>query len=285
MTLEGDVVKRSLPSFGYASGITTGPDNNLWFTNYGGNRIGRITPAGRIDEFVVPTADSLPAGITSGPDGNIWFTEINGNRIGRITPTGEITEFPLPDPVSGPTGITAGPDGNLWFTEQSGSGVNRIGQITTTGVIAAEFPIPTGSIQPRAITTGPDGNLWFTDGRQVGRITPTGVVTLSPIPASEGLPLGITAGADGNIWFADQGSNQIGRITLPPPEIATPTATPSPRPQTPSHTPTAMPGQQNRGDGCAIAPYGGAAPRAGLGVLLTAALLLLRAFFPVRPKA
>src|SRR5260370_37288280 len=35
------------------SGITAGPDGNLWFTQAGG-KIGRITPAGNITEFPLP---------------------------------------------------------------------------------------------------------------------------------------------------------------------------------------------------------------------------------------
>jgi streptogramin lyase len=38
--------------------ITSGPDGNLWFTEYQGNKIGRITPAGQITEFAVPTSGS-----------------------------------------------------------------------------------------------------------------------------------------------------------------------------------------------------------------------------------
>ena len=50
-----------------------------------GNKIGRITPAGVITEFVdAPRRDS--AGDHQGADGNLWFTETNGNRIGRIVP-------------------------------------------------------------------------------------------------------------------------------------------------------------------------------------------------------
>src|SRR5262245_23754173 len=44
-------------------GITTGPDGNLWFTEYLANKIGRITPSGTITEFPVPTADSRPSSI------------------------------------------------------------------------------------------------------------------------------------------------------------------------------------------------------------------------------
>ncbi len=31
--------------------ITTGPDGNLWFTEYGRNKIGRISTAGAITEY------------------------------------------------------------------------------------------------------------------------------------------------------------------------------------------------------------------------------------------
>ena len=53
--------------------ITTGPDGNLWFTEFG--KIGRITPAGVITEFPILTANSAAVQITTGPDGKLWFTE------------------------------------------------------------------------------------------------------------------------------------------------------------------------------------------------------------------
>src|SRR5690349_17248812 len=58
--------------------ITSGPDGNLWFTEQGVNKIGRITPAGVITEFPL-AASSGPSGITTGPDGNLWFTERSAN--------------------------------------------------------------------------------------------------------------------------------------------------------------------------------------------------------------
>ena len=64
-------------------GIVSGPDGNLWFTEFNGNQIGRIT------QFVVPSLKSGPFGITPGPDGKIWFTEYGltaktGDKIGRL---------------------------------------------------------------------------------------------------------------------------------------------------------------------------------------------------------
>ena len=78
------------------SGITSGPDGNLWFAeSTGPGAIGRITPSGTITEFT--SGVSGPAeGITLGPDGNLWFTEPAPEKIGRITPSGTVTEFSVP---------------------------------------------------------------------------------------------------------------------------------------------------------------------------------------------
>jgi streptogramin lyase len=192
--------------------ITTGPDGNLWFTEFYSNKIGKITPSGAVTEFPIPTGNSQPVGITAGPDGNLWFTEAAGNKVGKITPAGAITEFPIPTSFTlSPKGITAGPDGNLWFVEQDG---NKVGRITPAGAIT-EFPIPTGNSQPVGITAGSDGNLWFTEGyaNKVGKITPGGAVTEFSVPTGGGYPLRITAGSDGNLWFVEANGNKVGRIT------------------------------------------------------------------------
>src|SRR5262245_60290413 len=53
------------------AGITRGPDGNLWFAEVdavGGDRIGRITPAGQVTEFAAGiTPGSQPFEITAGP--------------------------------------------------------------------------------------------------------------------------------------------------------------------------------------------------------------------------
>src|SRR4029077_18866554 len=65
---------RASPGSG-PEGITTGPDMNLWFTEFDAGSIARILPSAPnpITEFNVSVADIRPAGITAGPDGNLWF--------------------------------------------------------------------------------------------------------------------------------------------------------------------------------------------------------------------
>jgi virginiamycin B lyase len=111
-------------------GITNGPDGNVWACAADSSLIARITPAGTLTTFAIPSANAQPYGIANGPDGNLYFTEPGVNRttnkIGRITPTGTITEFPIPTALSGPILIAAGPNNTIWFTEGSS---NKIGEL------------------------------------------------------------------------------------------------------------------------------------------------------------
>ena len=170
-------------------GIAAGPDGALWFAE-GAGRIGRITTAGSITEFTVPSGGD-PRSITAGPDNALWFTELNGNRIGRITASGTIREYTVPTTASQPLEIAPGADGALWFTELAG---DKVGRITTGGTVS-EFAIPTEGSGPRGIAAGPDGHLWFLEqaANKVARITTdTGPAGADGPTGAEG-----PAGADG----------------------------------------------------------------------------------------
>src|SRR5437016_6286143 len=88
-------------------GITRGPDGNVWFTENGAKKIGRISMTGTVTEFPLPLPFSDPRGITAGPDGNLWFTGIFQSNIDRMTPSGVLTEFGLTACLPQP--LTAGP--------------------------------------------------------------------------------------------------------------------------------------------------------------------------------
>src|SRR5262249_42621302 len=67
-------------TYAFSGGITPGPDGNIWFTEPSNgfnvtNYIGRLTPAGLVSEFAIPTSGCNAQWITSGSDGNLWFTE------------------------------------------------------------------------------------------------------------------------------------------------------------------------------------------------------------------
>ena len=244
ITTSGVVTEFHLPTTGFKPiSITAGPDGALWFTDMSANnpstdlptsqppvfeptshpifggKIGRISTAGAITEFAIPTGadpNGTPNGITSGPDGNLWFTERNSSdhpAIGRLTPSGAYSEFPITNVLFSQSGsITVGPDGNLWFTVSGYSGY--VGRITTNGTFSGFGAFATNF--PRGITVGPDGNLWLTNYDQqfgdpalITRVTPEGVVTEFPLPDAAGGPLDITADRSGNLWFTELVAGKI----------------------------------------------------------------------------
>ena len=195
------------PTMSQPADIAAGPDGALWFTNFSGNSIGRITTAGAVTNFTDPTI-SNPVDIAAGPDGAMWFTNRTGDSIGRITTSGVVTNFTDPT-IDFPLGIVAGPDGAMWFANRFNDSIGRI----TTGGAITNFTSPAIS-QPIEITTGPDGALWFTNdaNSSVGRITTSGAATDFPDPSIVD-PSGITTGPDGALWFANSNGHSIDRIT------------------------------------------------------------------------
>ncbi len=240
------VVPLSQPISG-PSGMTLGPDGNLWLVaglpdpdappappTPARRTIDRVTPAGVVTEF--PVVPGVTGAIASGPDGSLWFPELNNGipTIAKITTSGTVTEYPLPPADAGSVKIenlTAGPDGNVWFTERATrQGVQpQIGRVTPAGVIT-EFPT-TPSSYLGAITPGPDGNLWFTEqvlpdihggsANRLATITPAGTITEIPTPTSKGNPGSIAQGTDGTLWFAEIANGMVGRVTYSPPPTVT----------------------------------------------------------------
>jgi streptogramin lyase len=196
-------------------GIAAGPDGNLWFTEARGGSVAKITTAGSMTEFPVPSIGGAPVdpwSITAGPDDALWFTDLAQNKIDEIAATAtlaesDIQQFQIPTTDSQPTSITEGTDGNLWFVEKNGDNIARM---TPTGTFT-EFPLPTGG-EPNSITSGPDNALWFAEGGldEIGEITTAGVVSQFPLPSVPGdagadIPESITTGPDGNLWFTMNG--------------------------------------------------------------------------------
>jgi streptogramin lyase len=215
VTVGGSVTTFALPatsSTDSAESIAAGPDGAMWFTSVVRNQIGRITMAGSITMFDLPTPNARPYFITPGPDGALWFAEVNGIKIGRITTSGRVTEFAVPGP--GIAGLAFGPDGNLWFTQYNG-GPGNIGQMTLQGAVST-YPLP-DSTYPGTIASGPDGAMWFTTyttSSTLGRITMSGAVSFASVPLTfppsiapfasitgASLIRALTVGPDGALWF------------------------------------------------------------------------------------
>ncbi len=198
------------------SGITAGPDGNVWFTA----------------TYEIATDDEFGSTREVG-------------TIGRITPRGQITSFPLatiprtsrhaldpddPDASIPETykalDITPGPDGKLWFTQaetlslgttglSSDAFARGLGRIDTHGRIT-NFEAPTRDV-PYHLVTGPDRNLWYstfsepifagaTSENLLGRFTVSGITTSFPgeyLDPNEDFGYqfdDLTSGPGGSLW-------------------------------------------------------------------------------------
>ena len=193
-------------AFDEPRGVCFGPDQNVWFTV--GNQVGRITPAGVVTRFSVPTLNAGPGDIVTGPDGNLWFLEVNAKKVGRVSQAGAVSEFPIPGPSTSPVTIAVGPDGAIWFSDFIRLSIWRI---SLSGVLT-EYPVP--SAAPYGLATGSDGNLWFTGfgvPSPIGRMAVSGAVTLFSRPSSNS-GWKCALGPDGNIWYTVVG-RAFGRVT------------------------------------------------------------------------
>jgi streptogramin lyase len=199
------------PSSG-PTGITTGPDGNIWFTEYYDNSIATYNiSTGKIKRFHLSEVNARPAGIVTGPDGNLWFTESLADKIGRITTAGVITEFPLAVSGSDPIGIISGPVGKLWFTELDN---NKIAAISTQTGKIREFTIPTLHSHPAFLAQSADGRaIWFTENTsgKIGVFNSRGFQEFTLAAGAN--PEGIVLGPDGNMWFTDDALSEVGNIT------------------------------------------------------------------------
>jgi virginiamycin B lyase len=117
------------------TGVTLGPDDNIWFSavvivagSYSGV-IGVVKPDPAnpaLSTEIFTGSTSAPNGISSGPDGDIWYADGFG-KIGMVEvnpmhPTHDTLGTPISIPTTVnsqplPAYIAPGPDGNLWFTD------------------------------------------------------------------------------------------------------------------------------------------------------------------------
>jgi CSLREA domain-containing protein len=165
-------------------GITTGPDGNLWFTEYTGSQIGAINPTTHaIREFAIPTASSFPVGITTGPDGNLWFAERGGRQIAEAVLTSAISASSGNDqsvPVGTPFGtlleaqvtdVYGGPISGATVTFTESNGPSGAGATFPGGMITVSALTNAQGIAIAPMLTGNQTGGGFTVIAQVGTLS------------------------------------------------------------------------------------------------------------------
>ena len=175
---------------------------NIWFTEFSGNRIGRLTPeTGEIIKLPLPTPivqqgpgiwiGSGPWELTFDESGDLWVSEFFDATILRVRPS-----------------LLTSQD----CEQLDGNGQNPcIEEVLVAGDGSDDTTIHTVSI-------GADGLIWFTvnnDTTKIGFISPAHDNAVVYLPALEGM--GRTAGIvqdpfTHEVWFAQAFDKQIGRL-------------------------------------------------------------------------
>jgi virginiamycin B lyase len=217
----GSITAHKLPkqrdNYGWAFAVAfaTGRRNQVYFTNYYGENVGKIEAGGHIVEYGPWNTYAWTAGLVS-THGRLWVvsTGFFSSDLMELRFNGRLLKrIPLPGYYCYPTPIAASSDGTLWI----GYGANcpAIVRVTESGK-ATEFPIVAAD-GVWNVVTGPDGNIWFTaaDGPTtndyVGKITPSGEITEYPLPNQAD---GIVLGPDGNWWLTMPFVGKIAVMTL-----------------------------------------------------------------------
>ncbi len=128
--------------------FTTGPDGALWFTEYNGEQVGRVTTSGAVTTVY---NTNFVNGITTGNDGALWLTQPSYTSseedsgvpaLIRLTTAGATSTQDLNyTTFTNPNGITVGPDGALWFDDSAAA---VIGHAILSLSVTAACPAPAG---------------------------------------------------------------------------------------------------------------------------------------------
>jgi len=192
----------------------------VWFTEYGGNKIGRLNHiTGEIFEIKLPSG-SRPWGIAfEKARKEVWFTMAGYHAIGVITDYGAGTVKQIPvadgDYGEGPRGIAIQEYVNgtdypyIWFTIY---GANRIGRLDPYYAKNITYWMLEDGSAPESIIFVKDTGVWFTAHKgYIGNLNPiTGEVKKWFI--SSGKPEDLTVDSFGNIWFTNPDEDEIYKL-------------------------------------------------------------------------
>ncbi|KMO77396.1 Vgb family protein [Mycolicibacterium obuense] len=177
---------------------------DVWFTNIGDDRIGRVR-SGRIELFgAEPGVIRFPANIFPAADGRVWCTSLGSDALVAIDPdsadpASTITSYALPA-GSRPVALKAAPDGRLWFSLRGADAIGSIDPCAPDPAASLRLITDDGIAAPAALFVTGDGRPWWVNAASIGSADPlTGhVTTIGPLPAT---PRAWTRGDDGTLWL------------------------------------------------------------------------------------
>lgn len=109
------------PLLSCPNGITPAPDGNLYVVNFNDERMLRVSPEGRVDDFA--TLPGTGNGHVTFARGSLYATSFKGHRLYRVSLAGDVTHIA----GTGALGERDGPGLEATFTFPNGIATNRRG--------------------------------------------------------------------------------------------------------------------------------------------------------------
>jgi len=241
-------------SFVNPNGLAIDSHDNVFVTEWTGNIIRKITPAGLVTTFAgneggglmdgtgAKAYFNLPYDIVADASDNLFVTDHQNNAIRKIGPTGVVTTM-AGNGYSGsddglgnlarfyePENIAIDKFANLYVTDPGNSAFRKItyaGLVSTIGGSARQVPYGNISLFGGFLVDG-QGNIYSAGliSNKITKVSPAGVLTTLAGSGNEGFANGIGAAVsfrgpsdlafdkEGNLFIADAGNNMIRKLNL-----------------------------------------------------------------------
>ncbi len=190
-----------------ASGITVGPDGNLWAAQSAG--VIMIPPGNPLAADQTNVGIAGGQGIAVGPDASIWLA--GANALVSIPPASPATFDNNAVTLNGPKGMATGSDGLLWIAD----GANIVSATAAATPVLTPYPIGNSAGGSQDVAAGPNAQVAYVnpvdDPQGVGLISPGGTPQKVNLENSD--PFGVTFGQDGAYWVARSATNDLLRLT------------------------------------------------------------------------
>jgi sugar lactone lactonase YvrE len=229
-------------------GVAVDGAGNVYFSDGDGNRVRKVTPAGRITAFAGATGPpgfsgdggpattaqlSSPRGVAVDGGGNVYIADVENHRVRRVSTDGLITTFagssaggfsgdggPAASALlAGPFDVATDRAGNVYIADTGNRRVRKVSPDGTITTVAA-------TAQPLALAVGTEGELYVASILRVRTITAAGAIAVvagsgRPGFSGDGGPaararmvgvVGLAVDLRGNLYISDGENRRIRKV-------------------------------------------------------------------------
>ena len=238
-------------TFDNPAGVTVDASGNVYITDYTGNQIFKVTPAGVIG--VIADSSALggfagdggsalaarvanPFGMAVDRAGNLYFADTGNHRVRRIDPDGNIATIAgsgsagftgdgaaaTAARINGPWAVATDSAGNIYIADTGNSSVRKVNPAgiisTVAGTGVAGFSGDGAAATkaqlngPTGVWADPAGNVYIADQNN-RRIRKVTAAWMMNTITQGSLIRAVTGDAAGNLYVGDVGEHRVYKIT------------------------------------------------------------------------